>query len=398
MIKLADRVKRIKPSPTIAITMKAQAMKAQGIDVIGFGAGEPDFDTPEPIKQAAVAALKAGKTKYTPVGGINELKDAIIAKLQRDNNLTYTRDEIVVSCGGKHALYNIAQVLLEAGDEVIIPAPYWVSYPDQVLLNDATPIIVQTQEKNGFKLTADELKKVITPKTKAFVLNSPSNPTGSAYTKQELQIIADILAEHNIICISDEIYEKLVYDGFEHVSIASLGEKIKSLTLTVNGASKVYSMTGWRMGFAAGPKTIISEMTKLQGQVTTNITSITQWACVEAYNGNQAFLEEWKTEFKKRRNYIVDRFNAIPGITCLKPEGAFYVFPNIKNYLGKSFEGKKLETDQDFCAYLLDKALVAVVDGTGFGTPGYIRLSYATSMANIEKGMDRIEQALKKLV
>ncbi|HEX5032970.1 MAG TPA: pyridoxal phosphate-dependent aminotransferase [bacterium] len=395
MIQLAKRIAKVKPSPTLAIDSKAKAMKAEGIDVVGFGAGEPDFDTPEHVKQAAVEALKAGKTKYTPVGGVNELKDAIVAKLKRDNGLTYTRDEILVSCGGKHSLYNIAQVLLEEGDEVIIPAPYWVSYPDQVLLNDAKPVIVDTQEKNGFKITPAELEKAITSKTKAFVLNSPSNPTGSAYTKAELQAVADVLVAKNIVCISDEIYEKIVYDGFEFVSIASLGDKIKALTITVNGASKVYSMTGWRMGYAAGPKEIIAAMTKLQGQVTTNINSMTQWACVAALNGDQGFLKEWVGEFQKRRNYIVKRFNAMPGIQCYNPQGAFYVFPNISSYLGKSAGGKKIATDSDFCDYLLEKHLVACVAGSGFGAPGFMRLSYATSMANIEKGLDRIEKALK---
>ncbi|HKY63619.1 MAG TPA: pyridoxal phosphate-dependent aminotransferase [bacterium] len=395
MIQLAKRIAKVKPSPTLAIDSKAKAMKAEGIDVVGFGAGEPDFDTPEHVKQAAVEALKAGKTKYTPVGGINELKDAIVAKLKRDNGLTYSRDEVLVSCGGKHSLYNIAQVLLEEGDEVIIPAPYWVSYPDQVLLNDAKPVIVDTQEKNGFKITPAELEKAITSKTKAFVLNSPSNPTGSAYTKAELQAVADVLVAKNVVCISDEIYEKIVYDGFEFVSIASLGDKIKALTITVNGASKVYSMTGWRMGYAAGPKEIIAAMTKLQGQVTTNINSMTQWACVAALNGDQGFLKEWVGEFKKRRDYIVKRFNAMPGIQCYNPQGAFYVFPNISSYLGKSAGGKKIATDSDFCDYLLEKHLVACVAGSGFGAPGFMRLSYATSMANIEKGLDRIEKALK---
>lgn len=394
MVKLAQRIQKVKPSPTLAIDTKAKAMKAEGIDVIGFGAGEPDFDTPEHIKQAAIAALKAGKTKYTPVGGVNELKDAIIAKFKRDNDLSYTRDEILVSCGGKHSLYNIAQVLLEDGDEVIIPAPYWVSYPDQVLLNDAKPVIVETQEKNGFKITPQELEKAITPKTKAFVLNSPSNPTGSAYSREELQAIADILVAKNLICISDEIYEKIVYEGFEFVSIASLNDKIKALTITVNGASKVYSMTGWRMGYAAGPKEIIAAMTKLQGQVTTNINSMTQWACIAALNESQDFLKDWVKEFQRRRDYIVKRFNAMPGIQCYNPQGAFYVFPNISSYLGKNAGGKKIETDSTFCEYLLEKHLVACVAGSGFGAPGYMRLSYATSMENIQKGLDRIEKAL----
>lgn len=396
-MKLAKRIGRVQPSPTIAIDTKAKAMKAEGIDVIGFGAGEPDFDTPEHIKAAAIAALKEGKTKYTPVGGINELKDAIIAKLKRDNGLSYTRDEIITSCGGKHSLYNIAQVLLEAGDEVIIPAPYWVSYPDQVLLNDAKPVIVPTQEKNGFKITPIELKEAITPKTKAFVLNSPSNPTGAAYSRKDLEALTEILLQHDIIVISDEIYEKILYDGFEFVSIAQLGEEIKKRTIIVNGASKVFSMTGWRMGFAAGPKEIISAMTKLQGQVTTNINSITQWAVAAAYNGPQEFLKEWVGEFQKRRDYILQRLNGLPGVHCFKPQGAFYVFPNFSSYLGKKVKDKMINTDNELCDYLLDQARVACVAGSGFGAPGFIRFSYATSMNNIREGLDRIEAALKNI-
>lgn len=398
MIKLAERIGRIQPSPTIAITTKAKAMKAEGIDVIGFGAGEPDFDTPEPIKDAAIRSLKEGKTKYTPVGGINELKDAIIKKLKMDNHLEYSRDEIITSCGGKHALYNVAQVLFEQGDEVIIPAPFWVSYPPQVLLNDAEPVIVETTDATGFKITPAQLKAAITPKTKAFVLNTPSNPTGSAYSKDELEAIAEVLVKHQVVCIADEIYEKIIYDHFKFVSIASLNPQIRDLTITVNGASKVYSMTGWRMGFAAGPKEIIKAMTKIQGQVTTNINSMTQWACVEAYNGSQDFLNTWVAEFEKRRNVMLERFAKMPGITCYKPQGAFYVFPNISSYIGKSIGGKKIESDLDFCDILLDKAKVACVAGTGFGTPGYMRLSYATSMGNIVKGLDRIEGFLKEIV
>ncbi len=397
MYKLTQRVQRIKPSPTLAIDTKAKKMIADGIDVVSFGAGEPDFDTPDHIKEAAIQALKAGKTKYTPVGGIPELKNAIIAKLQRDNGLVYTSDEILVSVGGKHSLYNIAQALFEAGDEVIIPAPYWVSYPDQVLLNDATPIIVPTYEKDGFCLRPEVLEKTITPKTKTLILNSPSNPTGGAYSKAALEALAKILVKHKILCISDEIYEKIVYDGFQFTSIASLNDEIKKLTLTVNGASKVYSMTGWRMGYAAGPKEIIQAMTKIQGQVTTNINSATQWACVEALNGNQDFLKTWVGEFKKRRDFIVEAFNKIPGVTCFKPQGAFYVFPNISAYFGKKFEGQPIKNSDDLSNYLLDKALVAVVAGSGFGAEGYIRLSYATSIEKIKKGMERIEKALKNL-
>lgn len=395
--KLSQRAQKIKPSATLAIDSKAKKMIVDGIEVVSFGAGEPDFDTPEHVKAAAIQALKAGKTKYTPVGGINELKDAIILKLKRDNHLDYTRDEVLVSVGGKHSLYNIAQALFEAGDEVIIPSPYWVSYPDQVLLNDATPVIIPTEEKDGFCIRPEVLEKAITPRTKAFILNSPSNPTGGAYSRQRLEEIAEVLARKNILCVSDEIYEKIVYDGFEFVSIASLNSKIKDLTITVNGASKVYSMTGWRMGYAAGPKDIIQAMTKIQGQVTTNINSMTQWACVEALNGPQDFLTTWVGEFKKRRDYIVKRFNAIPGVSCFNPQGAFYVFPNISAYFGKKAGDQVIRNSDDLANYLLDKALVAVVAGSGFGAEGFVRLSYATSMEKIEKGLGRIEKALKAL-
>lgn len=396
--RLSQRVQRIKPSPTLMIDSKAKKMIADGIDVVSFGAGEPDFDTPEPVKEAAIKALKAGKTKYTPVGGIPELKDAIIAKLKRDNHLDYTRDEILVSVGGKHALYNIAQTLFEAGNEVIIPSPYWVSYPDQVLLNDAKPIIVPTDEKDGFCIRPEVLENAITARTKAFILNSPSNPTGGAYPKKRLEEIAEVLVRHNVVCISDEIYEKIVYDGFQFVSIASLNDRIKALTLTVNGASKVYSMTGWRMGYTAGPKEILDAMAKLQGQVTSNINSITQWACVEALNGSQDFLKGWIGEFKKRRDFIVKSFNEIPGVTCFNPQGAFYVFPNISAYFGKKIGGKTIQGSDDLADYLLEQALVAVVPGSGFGADNYIRLSYATSMGQIQKGMGRIEKALKELI
>jgi aspartate aminotransferase len=290
-------------------------------------------------------------------------------------------------------------VLLEAGDEVLIPAPYWVSYPDQVLLNDAVPVAIDTREENGFKITPEELEKAIKPKTRAFILNSPSNPTGSAYTRKELEGLAEVLVRKKILCISDEIYEKIVYDGFEFMSIAALNDKIKALTVTVNGASKVYSMTGWRMGYAAGPADVIKAMTKLQGQVTTNINSMTQWAAVAALNGPQDFLATWVEEFKKRRDYIVRRFNAMPGIRCYNPQGAFYVFPNISTYLRRKVkDGRLIETDSDFCDYLLEKHLVACVAGSGFGAKGYMRLSYATSMEQIEKGLDRIEKALKDFV
>ncbi|MBI4373495.1 MAG: pyridoxal phosphate-dependent aminotransferase [Deltaproteobacteria bacterium] len=391
-MKLSERSQRIKPSPTLAIDAKAKEMQAQGIDVISFGTGEPDFDTPDHIKEAAIQALRAGKTKYTPIGGIPELKDAIIAKFKRDNGLTYSRDEILVSVGGKHALYNIFQAILDPGDEVLIPSPHWVSYPDQVLLSDGRPVILETKEGDGFLLRPEPLEKAITKKTRAVVLNSPSNPTGSAYPRKRLEEISEILVGHNLLCISDEIYEKIVYDNFRFCSVASLNEKIKALTITVNGASKVYSMTGWRMGYAAGPKEIIQAMTKIQGQVTTNINSATQWACVAALNDSQDFLKKWVAEFQKRRDFIVKGLNSIPGITCSNPQGAFYVFPNISACLKGKIRGS-----DDFCKYLLEKSQVACVPGTGFGAEGFIRLSYATSMKNIEEGLKRIKTALQEL-
>ena len=396
---LSQRVQRIKESPTLAITAKAGKMKASGIDVVSFGAGEPDFDTPGFIKDAAIQAINSGFTKYTPVGGIEPLKDAIIAKLQNENGLTYAREEILVSCGGKHSLYNIFQAILNPGDEVIIPAPYWVSYPDQVLLNDGKPVILTTSDKTGFKVSAEQLEKAITPKTKAFVLNSPSNPTGACYSKEDLEKIAKVLVAKNILCISDEIYEKVVYEGFEQVSIASFKEEIKKRTVIVNGASKVFSMTGWRMAFAAGSKEIISSMSKIQGQVTSNITSITQKACVAAYQHDLAWLQPYLVEYKKRRDYLVEHFNKIPAISCFNPQGSFYVFPNISGIFGKKTKsGHVIQSSDDFANYLLNDHQVAVVPGEGFGAPGFIRLSYATSMEQIQKGMERIEKAISILL
>lgn len=395
---LTDRVAAIKPSPTLVITAKANALKVQGVDVVGFGAGEPDFDTPQNIKDAAIHAIQAGKTKYTAVDGTPELKDAIISKLKRDNGLTYARDEIIVSNGGKHSLYNIAQALFEKGDEVIIPAPYWVSYPDQILLNDATPVILNTDDKSGFCITPHQLKSAITPRTKALIINSPSNPTGSAYTQKELDSLAQVCLANDVLMISDEIYEHIVYDGFKHVSVASLSAETKAKTLVVNGASKAYSMTGWRMGFTAGPKDIIAAMNKIQSQSTSNICSITQAACVEAYNGPQDVLTPMIAAFKERRDFIVRELSATPGVTCLNPKGAFYVFPNISQFFGKKTpKGKLVATSRDFCDYLLEDHLVAAVSGEGFGAESYMRLSYATSMENIKKGLSRIKKAAAEL-
>ena len=397
MSVLSNRAKSLKPSPTLAINAKAKSMQAQGISVISFGAGEPDFDTPENIKEAAKKALDAGFTKYTPVGGIDDLKDAIIKKFQRDIQVTYKRSEIIVSCGGKHSFYNLAQAIFDQGEEVIIPAPYWVSYPPMVALANGTPVICETTEKNEFKITPEELKKAITPKTKALIINSPSNPTGSAYTKKELEKIAEVALSKNFFVISDEIYEKIVYDGFEFVSIASLSEEMKKKTIIVHGVAKTYAMTGWRIGYTAGSEEIISAMNNIQSQSTSNPTSISQKASVEALIGPQNEVEKMVSAFAQRRNYIVDRLNKIPGVSCYKPVGSFYVFPNFSSYYGKSFQGKKIENSTHLADFLLDVAKVAVVPGVEFGADPFERLSYATSMEDIKEGLNRIEEALKKL-
>jgi aspartate aminotransferase len=393
----SNRAKSLKPSPTLAINAKAKAMQAQGIHVISFGAGEPDFDTPDNIKKAAIMAIEEGFTKYTPVGGIDELKDAIILKFQRDNHLTYKRSEILVSCGGKHSFYNLAQAIFDHGDEVIITAPYWVSYPPMVALAGATPIIVETREESGFKLIPEDIKRAITPKTKALVVNSPSNPTGGAYKKEELKRIAEIAIEHNFFVISDEIYEKIIYDGFEFVSIASLGEEVKKKTIIVHGVAKTYAMTGWRIGYTAGAEEIISAMNNIQSQSTSNPTSIAQKASVEALIGPQEEVKKMVSAFEERRNFIVDRLNKIPEVSCFKPIGAFYVFPNFSAYYGKSYEGKKISNSTDLADYFLNVARVAIVPGIEFGADSFERLSFATSMEDIKEGLDRIEEALKKL-
>jgi aspartate aminotransferase len=394
---IAKRAMAIKPSPTLATAAKAKAMKSQGIDVVDFGVGEPDFDTPENVKQAGIKAIQSGFTKYTPAGGTDELKEAVVEKFKRDNGLQYEKSQVLISCGAKHSLYNIAEALFDPGDEVIIPSPYWVSYPDQVLLNDAVPVIVETTEEEGFKLSAKKLEKAITKKTKALVLNSPSNPTGLAYDKKTLEEIAAIAVRHKIYVISDEIYEKLIYDGFKHFSIASLGAEIKDLTIVVNGVSKSHAMTGWRIGYAAGPKDIITAMANIQSQSTSNPASISQKAAVEALRGPQDFIRTMNVEFDKRRKYMVDRLNRIKGMTCLMPVGAFYAFPKVSQLYGKSVGGRRIANSSDLAAYLLEEAKVALVSGDAFGADAYIRLSYATSMENITKGLDRIEQAAGKL-
>ncbi len=394
---LSERAKKIKPSPTLAMDAKAKAMKAQGVDVVNFGVGEPDYDTPDHIKEAAIKAIREGFTKYTPVGGIDELKDAVIDKFKTDNGLEYAREEILVSCGAKHSLYNIAQALFGPGDEVIIPAPYWVSYPDQVLLNDGIPVIVATSESDNFMIRPEALEAAITKKTKALILNSPSNPTGLAYDRKTLEAIARIAVKHNIVIVSDEIYEKLVYDGTEHISIASLGKEIRDLTIVVNGLSKSHAMTGWRMGYAAGPKDVIKAMTNIQSQSTSNPTSISQKAAVAALRGPQDFIGTMRAEFDRRRSYLVDRLNAIDGVRCLKPNGAFYAFPDVSALYGKKAGDRTINSSLDFALYLLEEAQVALVHGEAFGDDRYIRLSYATSMENIEKGVERIKAARERL-
>ncbi|MDX9714622.1 MAG: pyridoxal phosphate-dependent aminotransferase [Dissulfurispiraceae bacterium] len=394
---VSQRAGRIKPSPTLAIDAKAKAMKAQGLDVLNFGVGEPDFDTPDHVKEAAIKAIKEGFTKYTPVGGTDELKEAVLNKLSRDNGLGYEKNQIVVSCGAKHTLYNIAQAFFNPGDEILIPSPYWVSYPDQALLNDAVPVFIRTSEKDSFMVSPDALEAAITPKTKVLILNSPSNPTGLAYDKKTLEAVAEIAVRKNIYVISDEIYEKLVYDGTEHISIASLGSEIKERTIVVNGLSKSHAMTGWRIGYAAGPEDIIKAMTNIQSQSTSNPTSIAQKAAVAALNGPQDFILSMRAEFDSRRRFLVNALNAIDGISCKTPTGAFYAFPNVSAVFGKSSGTARINGSLDLAAYLLEKANVALVHGEAFGDDNYIRISYATSMQNIQKGVERIKEAVSAL-
>jgi aspartate aminotransferase len=396
-MKLSSRILAIKPSPTLAITVKANALQAEGRDIIGFGAGEPDFDTPVHIKRAAIKAIEDGFTKYTPVDGIIELKDAIISKLYVDNQLKYNRSEVVVSCGAKHSLYNLCQVLFEDGDEVIIPSPYWVSYLDMVILSGAKPVILKTTESQGFKLQPQQLEAAITKNTRAVIINSPSNPAGVVYTASELEALAEIILRKDIPVISDDVYEKIIYDDKPFKNVASLSEELKKMTIVVNGVSKAYSMTGWRIGYAAGPEEIISAVTKLQSQNTSNPTSIAQKAAVEALNGPQNSVMEMVEEFRKRRDAIVEKLNAIPGITCMIPQGAFYVFPDVSALFGRSYHGIVISNSSDFTAFLLDEANVAVVPGVDFGHDNHIRLSYATSLKNIEEGLKRVRNAAMKL-
>ena len=391
---IAHALERVKPSPTMAITSKAREMKAAGFDVIGLGAGEPDFDTPDNIKQAAIAAIQRGETKYTAVDGIPELKRAIVAKFARENDLTYKPAEITVGSGGKQVLYNALVATLNPGDEVIVPSPYWVSYPDIVLLAGATPAIVETKVEEGFKLSPKALAAAITPRTKWFIFNSPSNPTGAAYTRDEIKALTDVLLKHeNVWVLSDDIYEHLVYDGFAFSTPAQVEPKLKGRTLTMNGVSKAYSMTGWRIGYAGGPEPLIKAIATLQSQSTSNPCSISQWASVEALEGPQDFLKSWVASFQDRRDLVVSMLNQEKGISCPTPEGAFYVYPSCAGVIGRtSRDGKKIETDEDFATALLQEEGVAVVHGAAFGLSPFFRISYATGIEALEEACRRIQR------
>ncbi len=395
---ISDSLKKIKPSPTIAVTQKARELKAAGKDVIGLGAGEPDFDTPDNIKQAAIKAINDGDTKYTAVDGTPALKKAIVEKFKKENNLDYTIDQITVGAGGKHVIYNAMMATLNEGDEVIIPAPYWVSYPDMVLLAGGKPVIMECNEKQGFKINPNDLEKFITPKTKWIILNSPSNPTGACYSEQDIKAIAVILEKHNhVYILSDDIYEHVTYEGFKFFTIAQI-DSLKNRVLTMNGVSKAYSMTGWRIGYAAGPKDIVKAIAKIQSQSTTNPSSISQAAAVEALSGTQDFINERANSFQERRDFVVNSLNAIDGIECLNPDGAFYVFPSCKGLMGKKDpNGNEIKSDTDFVQSLLENSGIAVVQGSAFGLEGFFRISYATSMENLKKAMDKISIFCKSL-
>ena len=392
---ISSKAKSISPSPTLSLDAKFKQMKKQGIPVVGFGAGEPDFNTPANVNAAGIKAIENGFTKYTPASGTLELKEAICAKIKRDTGLEYGIENIVVSNGGKHCLTNIFMSICEPGDEVIIPAPFWVSYPEMVKMADGIPVFLNTTEETNFKFTPEELESCITEKTRALVLNTPSNPTGMVYSRDELKQIAKIAVKNNIYVIFDEIYEKLVYEG-EHVNIATFGEGIKALTIIVNGMAKAYAMTGWRIGFTASNADVAKAMSNIQSHATSNPNSIAQAASVEALNGDQSSVAEMKKEYIKRRDYMVERINSIDGISCKQPNGAFYIFMNVKALLGREIYGKVFNSASELCSDILDRALVALVPSEGFGIEGYVRLSYATSMETIKEGLDRIEKYIKE--
>jgi len=394
---VSKRINKIGVSPTMKVAAEAKLMQSRGESVIDFSVGEPDFPTPQNVKEAAVRAIENNQTKYTLNQGTIELRTAISNKFKNENGLEYSTDEIIVSAGAKQSLYNTIQSLIYVDDEVIIPAPYWVSYPDMVSLAHGQSVIVPTTEETGFKITPEQLKKAITPYTKILILCNPSNPTGSCYTRKELEAIAEIVEQNNFYVISDEIYEKIVFDNFEFVCFASLSDKIKKKTVTVNGLSKSYAMTGWRVGYAAGPENIIQAINKIQSHSTSNASSVSQAASIEALKGSQDYVEMMRKEYEQRRNYLYDALTSIKGITCYKPEGAFFLFPNFTNYFHKSTHVFRIEHSFDLAMYLLHQVKVATVPGSAFGAEGYLRLSYATSMENLKEGVERIKEALAQL-
>ena len=397
MTQLAERTKLIKPSVTLAIAAKAGKLRAEGVDVVNFSAGEPDFDTPEHIKAAAVDALRKGMTKYTDVKGIEPLREAIADSYRRTHDLSYRKEDILVSCGAKHSLYNILQAVVNPGDEVVIPAPYWVSYSDMALLAGGVPKLIPSAESSGFRITPEQLAAALTSRTRVFLLNSPCNPTGASYGREELLALTAVLEKHSCLILADDIYERIVYDGFEVHNILTLCPALRDRTIVINGVSKSYAMTGWRIGYALGPSDVIAAASKIQSQSTSNPTSIAQAAALEAIRGSQDTVAVMVREFQKRRDVIVDRLNAIEGIVCRKPEGAFYVFPNVSGLLNKTGGGKKLGSPCDVADYLLEEAKVAAVPGEDFGSNAHIRFSYATSLEDIEKGTARIREAIHQL-
>ena len=396
-MEYSRKAKNINPSITLAITAKAKALKAEGVDVVSFGAGEPDFNTPKNIIDAAIRAMEEGKTKYTPTAGIIELREAICNKLEKDNNLKYNPNQIIVSTGAKQCLADVFMAILNPGDEVIVPTPYWVSYPELIKLADGTPVFVEANEKAVYKYTIEDLEKVVTDKTKALVLNSPNNPTGTIYQKEELEVIAEFAKKHDILIISDEMYEKLIYDGEKHISIASLSQDAYERTVVINGVSKAYAMTGWRIGYAAAKEEIIKLMVSVQSHVTSNPNSIAQYASVEALNGPTDELVKMIAEFDNRRKFMVKRIGEMEGLDIIYPKGAFYLMINVSSVYGKAINGKTINSSLDFSAELLEEEKVAVIPGAAFGLDKFIRLSYATSQKDIEEGLNRIENFIKKL-
>jgi aspartate aminotransferase len=393
---ISERGAGIQASITMEVTALANQLKSEGKPVIGLSAGEPDYDTPDYIKEAGIKAINEGHTKYTAAAGMPKLIQSICDKLKREHSLDYDPNQIVVSCGAKHSIFNVMMAVLNPGDEVIIPQPYWVSYPDQVAMAGGVSVFIETNDTNDFKITPEQLKNAITPATKLLILNSPSNPTGMVYSKDELKALSDIIVEHNILVISDEIYEKLIYDG-EHTSIASLSPEIKDLTILINGASKAYSMTGWRIGYTAAPANIAKVMSRIQSHSTSNPTTPSQFASLAAFENDDSVVNTMRDAFQERRNIMIEKLNNIPGITCLKPNGAFYAFPNISACFGKSCESGEITDSVSFCKYFLKEKLVACVPGSGFGSEGYIRLSYAASVDNINKALTLLDEWVRSL-